>query len=378
MSLFSTNFFKLTAILWIASFSISSQAAICGDAFDTRLIAGQDINSGLITISNDEENLYINFSTQNPWLLDEMHVHLAESVEGIPTTRSGNPKIGRFQYQQSFDSLLDTYTFTIALSDFNWVANGETRVFLAAHAVVADVTSVDEIGNIQRRETAWGKGESFSGKSWAMYFGYTLQACETKPPAESNKLWRTQTQGGWGSQARGNNAGALRDTLFDSVFTNGLVIGSANGHTVVFTNSLSVQCFLPMGGTPQALSADDFDPALSGGNCVVPQIEYNVLAGQVLALTLNMEIDTHCNEPTNNCQFAGSDGDSPVQLGELLVVEPTSICFSMNVRQILDLANDVLSGTNGTYMPAAINTCLSKINENFVDGTINEGFLGLP
>ncbi len=51
----------------------------------------------------------------------------------------------------------------------------------------------------------------------------------------------------------------------------------------------------------------------------------------------------------------------------------------MTVQDVLYTANLVLSGdTNTVFSASDLNDCVSSINENFVDGTQNNGFLGLP
>jgi hypothetical protein len=76
--------------------------------------------------------------------------------------------------------------------------------------------------------------------------------------------YRTQSQGGWGADAGGNNPGAYRDAYFDAAFPTGLVIGGdaagVAGPSVLLTSSEAVRMFLPQGDAPGALSADATDP----------------------------------------------------------------------------------------------------------------------
>ena len=89
--------------------------------------------------------------------------------------------------------------------------------------------------------------------------------------------FRTQTQGGWGSSASGNNPGAYRDLHFDQAFPNGLSIGC--DFTLTLTSSEAVQEFLPSGGTASQLTEDLIDP-----------FGYeNVLAGQLVAIRLSIK-----------------------------------------------------------------------------------------
>src|SRR6056297_1672226 len=81
--------------------------------------------------------------------------------------------------------------------------------------------------------------------------------------------FRTQTQGGWGTSASGNNPGAYRDIHFDQAFPDGITLGCH--YTLHLTSSEAVEALLPAGGTAAALNESLTDPQNA-----------NVLAGQVL------------------------------------------------------------------------------------------------
>lgn len=141
------------------------------------LFAGQTIDAGTVTVTNDVNNLYVTFTATAPWLLSETHLHVADSLAGIPQTKNGNPKIGNFAYQTQHAPAVNTYTYTIAKSALSLDAN--QSVVIAAHAVVVQL---DEAGNVIANETGWGDGEQFNPKgSWAMYFHYTWQNCIDEP-----------------------------------------------------------------------------------------------------------------------------------------------------------------------------------------------------
>jgi len=101
--------------------------------------------------------------------MSETHLAVATSLDDIPQTKSGNPKIGKFPYKADHPEGTVTYTYTIDLDDYGLLNNGEyhgTLIF-AAHAVV----SHPSLGE----ETAWADtGQSFPGNSWALYFTLTF------------------------------------------------------------------------------------------------------------------------------------------------------------------------------------------------------------
>jgi hypothetical protein len=127
-------------------------------------LAGQNIPAGTIEISNDLTNLYVTFNTTGDWKMMETHLYVG-SIEGLPKTSTGNPKIGNFPYKDSLGSAT-TFTYTIPLSSL-----GEDQCFVvAAHASVA---TLDGEGNVIEQQTAWGAGSQITeGGSWATYTVY--------------------------------------------------------------------------------------------------------------------------------------------------------------------------------------------------------------
>ena len=115
---------------------------------------------------------------------------------------------------------------------------------------------------------------------------------------------------------------------------------------------------------------------------VISQFVAGVFAGQVTALTLSVGFDSNAaatpDDELDICSTFAPNEDTPSStLAELIVVDSESACFEMTVQEVLDEANAVLAG-GGTLTVNEINGCVSSINENFVDGGIDNGFLGLP
>jgi hypothetical protein len=160
----------------------TTSADICGTPQEVTLWAGQTTDAGSVTVSNTEDTLYIQFDTTSPWLMTESHAHVADTLVGIPTTKKGNPKIGNFAYQTSYDPPADTDTYAIPKSALSLDLN--EQVIVAAHAALI---SVDENGNVTGGETGWGDGERFVDRgSWATYITYAWQDCTVDPPVETS------------------------------------------------------------------------------------------------------------------------------------------------------------------------------------------------
>lgn len=131
------------------------------------LYAGQDTEAGQLTISNDQEYLYVTFETNDGWKMPLTHLY-AGTKEGLPATPSGNPQIGNFPYGSSHDPATSQEVIRIPLSELP----DDECIVVAAHA---EVVQYDEDGEVSREETAWSAGDEITqGGSWATYTDYCV------------------------------------------------------------------------------------------------------------------------------------------------------------------------------------------------------------
>jgi probable HAF family extracellular repeat protein len=163
----------------------------------------------------------------------------------------------------------------------------------------------------------------------------------------------TFTQGGWGAKPSGNNPGALLAANFSKVYPGGSVsIGV--GNTLTFTSAAAIEAFLPQGGTAGVLTASATNPtACSAG----------VLAGQLLAAQLSLGFS---NAGVTRSGFGGLTLMSGPLAGS-------------TVAQVIALGNAVIGG-NTAALPSGLtitglNAILDTINNNFDNGTTNNGYL---
>ena len=167
----------------------------------------------------------------------------------------------------------------------------------------------------------------------------------------------TVTQGGWGAKASGNNWGKYRDTHFAGAFPTGLTVG-AGSRFLKLTSAKAVDDFLPSGTTARALNS---------GTMTNPGANYsNVLAGQTVALTLNVTFDLY--DPN----FSASTS----HLGDLIVSSGTFANWT--VYQVLAEANKILGGEPSSYSASEINAIVDAINNNYDGGKVNLGLLACP
>jgi len=133
----------------------------------TNLIAGQHHSAGSVTIDVVGNNLIVTYTTNSDWTIGTTHLSIGVcDDEWVPTTGSGNPQIGHFEFTEPFSEGPHEVVYIIPITEF-----GDNYCF-AAHAEVEGPTG---------EETAWAEGDEFSGNSWAMYSEFNLINCN--PPS---------------------------------------------------------------------------------------------------------------------------------------------------------------------------------------------------
>lgn len=167
---------------------------------------------------------------------------------------------------------------------------------------------------------------------------------------ESCDGFRTQTPGGWGAPAHGNNPGAYRDAHFATAFPDGVTIGCDTYH-MHFSSAAAIEAYLPCGGKAKVLNRSYENPS-----CIK-----NVLTGHLLALSLTIGFDN--NDPDFG-QNSGHLKDAWLNTGPLA---------GKSILEILSIANDLIGGCSSAYKVSDVLSALSTINENYTDGTMNGG-----
>ena len=147
--------------------AVPATAQFCGSQTTVTLFGGQTIDTGTVTIANDADNLYVTYTTNDPWVITAVHLAVADSLAGIPQNQNQNPIPGHFPINSTFNPAVTTTTFTIPIDGF---APGET-LFIGAQA------EVRAPGGQDGSQTAWGFGPRFGGDNWATYINYVVQVC---------------------------------------------------------------------------------------------------------------------------------------------------------------------------------------------------------
>ena len=135
----------------------------------TNLIAGQNHIAGTVTVANDGENLIITYSTNEDWTIDLTHMSIGDCEQSIPTTGSGNPKVGHFEHTEPHSADTNQVVYMVSLDII------PDNYCFAAHAEVHGPTG---------GETAWAEGLDFDGNSWAMYVSSSIYDCPSTNESE--------------------------------------------------------------------------------------------------------------------------------------------------------------------------------------------------
>jgi hypothetical protein len=132
---------------------------------ESELLAGQDIEVGLVSVRDDGENVSVKYTTDGDWVITELHLDIECELSEVPQTKKGNPKVGHFEFSEEFITPVTEHEFTKSLDELDC-----DSIVIAAHAVVNNtITGVEE--------TAWAdtQGLPFPGENWAMYFIYDIR-----------------------------------------------------------------------------------------------------------------------------------------------------------------------------------------------------------
>ncbi len=147
------------------------------------LWAGQNIDTGNLYVSNDAQNLYVSYVTENGWKLKATHMHVATSLAGIPKNKQGVPVPGKFAFSSSHNPYITEYTYQIPLSSLG-LSFGQ-NIVVAAHA---EVLKERPDGSYQQ-ETAFGGNVAGPGNRWWYYATYTI----VQPQSDDDPVFNTET-----------------------------------------------------------------------------------------------------------------------------------------------------------------------------------------
>lgn len=78
------------------------------------LWAGQNIDVGEVIVTNAGDVITVEYLLDaNGWRIEGTHLHADYDWKNIPQTKKGNPKVGHFQYKETFDPGVQSYAVTL-------------------------------------------------------------------------------------------------------------------------------------------------------------------------------------------------------------------------------------------------------------------------
>lgn len=104
----------------------------CGEKYSTKLMAGQYTEVGELLVWVDGRKLFAQFAAYDGNLFSETHLAVENDPNEIPHTKSGNPKIGNFEFHGEYSPMESDVIYEINLDEKELTG----VVTIAAHAVV--------------------------------------------------------------------------------------------------------------------------------------------------------------------------------------------------------------------------------------------------
>lgn len=143
----------------------------CDEDGIVTLWAGKKYNAGTVTVTEDENNLYVKYTTSGSWKLNETHL----DVSTTKYIKRGSP--GQYDYHATHTNGVTSYTYTVPKT---WAPG--TSVHFLAHAVVGKYSG-NRCGST---ETAYG-GTVVAPRygSWFATFCYGIDDTPPPPPTYS-------------------------------------------------------------------------------------------------------------------------------------------------------------------------------------------------
>jgi hypothetical protein len=308
---------------------------------------------GNITVSNDEDEIQVKIEAKPGTVItrvayaagSESHVSDAFTLPNFFYSACDGPKSPDEVLTYTVASGTTSATLTFPASYFQ--EDGCVWLGILVSTTNADGTN-PLCGTVAEYDQIFGSAQYQSG------FKYCRQDC---PPQEECGPLRTQTPGGWGAEPNGNNPGTYLHANFDAAFGDFITVGCyPDNYYVKLTSAQAITNLLPTGGKAQKLTANSTDPASLS----------NVLVGHVVALTLAVGFDAYDDD-------FGAGG---VTLGDMKIKSGTFAGWTINA--FLAEANKVLGGCSTAYTLQQILDVATAINENYVDGKIDNGYIVCP
>jgi hypothetical protein len=157
----------------------------CSDGYKSQVFslwAGQDNYAGAVTVSNDDDNIYVTYDTNESADLKDVHVDVYSTADAVPDRR---PAPGQAQYKAE-KLYADAYTVTVPFADLGETVECGDDYYVIAHAALTgdDASDNEEDADSESSnngETAYAGGsEPYDGTgkgAWFYVAEYTIDCC---------------------------------------------------------------------------------------------------------------------------------------------------------------------------------------------------------
>lgn len=173
----------LAPLLIIFSAGLARAQSTCGTT-EWALTAGQNINVGTVTVSNDLNQLLVTYALTAPGsTLGGLHAWAGSDLAAIPKNKQGIPVPGHFPYAADATGL-STFTFAIPLTALqipDATAGCGTPLFVVTHAEVSLLAP----DGTTSQESAFGGPIPAGGPRWWFYGVYPV-CCDFGGTTEPN------------------------------------------------------------------------------------------------------------------------------------------------------------------------------------------------
>lgn len=133
------------------------------------LIAGKNIDAGILTITRDERNIYVEYAANSNYLIGETHLWIGTSVSDVPQNKQGIVVPGKFSWSRTYSPAVSSAIVTVPIT---WADS--TELFVFAHASLIGATAS------VAGETAFAGTNVYDSKRWTYYAKYALPALRAK------------------------------------------------------------------------------------------------------------------------------------------------------------------------------------------------------
>ncbi len=200
------------------------------------LWAGKEYNAGTVTVTEDNSNLFVKYTTVGSWKIKETHLDISTS----PFVQRGAP--GQYDYHSTSGAGVTTYTYTIPKT---WAAG--TKLYFLAHAVVGKYS-----GNYcSSTQTAYG-GTVVKPRNGSWYATFCHSIGTTTPPPPPPVRYSIS-----GSTFNDANSNGTKD-VGEAALAN-VTVSLSNGATAT-SNASGSYTFIGLSAGSYTVSA----PAVSG------------------------------------------------------------------------------------------------------------------